>query len=111
MNTIAGILMLAITLLPAAAAFSQQSPIVHDSTAKTVTLATADGGLSLQLAYDRGCSVNHMKVRGLAVGGRVAFTGIQVGGKVFTSEMNERQPVVKLTGNSITVDSIRFGGP
>ncbi len=100
-------------MLSATGLLAQQRPVVsNDPVSGRVTLATADGGLAVLLSYKGGCSLRELKVRerGVRKGGSVASTGIQVGDRIYSSEVSESQPVIKISDNLIIVDSIRFGG-
>lgn len=88
-----------------------KSGIDHDDVNKTVTLSACEGNLVIRLNYSGGCTMDLIKVQGNEVtgNGSAVFTGIQSGGLICSSRESLALPVVSISRNSVTVDSLKFG--
>jgi hypothetical protein len=92
--------------------FSQKTPrIVHNKYNKTVTLSDSSGNLTVRLNCSRGCILDKIIVKGTEVtgNGNAVFTGVRLRDLIYSSRECIDNPRVTIRGNSVYVDSIKFG--
>lgn len=87
------------------------TPVLHDPAGRTVTLSTEDGGLVVQIDHRTGAVLKRIRVDGFDVtDGATTTTGIRIGNRVHSSARSEAPPLVTVSGSTVIIDSVRFGG-
>ena len=89
----------------------RRSHIVQDKNKKTITLSDSSENLILRLKYTNGCVLDKMIVNGKEVlgNGHIAYSGIRVGDKTFSSGECLSLPVITIQNNVVKVSDIKFG--
>ena len=85
-------------------------PIALDQNNHIATLSDAAGDLKLRLNFGNGCVIDQLEVQGRQVLGEkeAAWTGIQVGGKWYTSAALTHPPTVSQSGNVLRVTGLEY---
>jgi hypothetical protein len=105
-------IILLILFVPGRPMYSQKiSPVVHDKKNKLVTLSGTNGILNVRINYSNGCVLDHIMINGTEVtgNGKVVYSGFRLDDSLCSSMHCTGFPVVKIKGNSVEVDAIRFG--
>jgi hypothetical protein len=85
--------------------------ISHEKDNGIVTIQSGDGQLMFRLKYNDGCYLDRVEVRGQQVIAteKGVSSAIKVNGKWYSSLDKNKQPIVKVYGNSVSIEHIRYG--
>ena len=105
--------LLAVALgFPAQRLAASSALVVHNAVRQQVTMADAGRNLMLRLNYGGKCILDQVRVRGrdVVADATGVSSGIQVGGRWFTTRADIPVPQVVVSSNRVVVSGIRFGG-